>query len=315
VAKRIRSLQSFARIKTSEDILFDLTLEFGRLALGDRIRGMMLFGERDKRLLEGFFNTPAQGTLVVRQGGFSRNEEELLADIFLDKQKGNLYLLSLEDGKKGVGIEQVRKLAAALSTLSRSGERRLVIVSDRHAFGVQAQNTFLKILEEPPVGVYFLLLASGPDSFLPTISSRSQIIRLNGPNEEEVLEYLIKEAGLNEPEAKMLYLQAGGNPAEILRLVSDDFARKKSLEELSLAKKFLIQNSYDRLVLLKNYQNAGKRDEAVSFLKSLLVVLELASKKDAKEALRWSSLAEKVEKSLVNINLNANSKVELLSLV
>jgi len=276
---------------------------------------MMLFGERGLKYLERFFNGSAHATMLVRAGGFSEQEEDVLAGEFLGDQGSNLLRLESEEGKKGVGVEQVRKLAGSLSTSSRHGDKRLVVVSDRFIFNAQAQNTFLKILEEPPEGVFFLLLANSEDSFLPTISSRSQVIKLRGASEEETVNYLTKELSFKSEEAKMLYLQAGGNSAEVLRLANDEVARKKSLEQLGEAKRFLVQKSYDRLVTLKSYQNAGKREEAVEFLKSILVVLELASKKDAKETLRWSGLVEKTEQALVNIDLNANSKVELLSLV
>lgn len=276
---------------------------------------MMLFGGRDVLALEGFFSGSAHGTLLVRQGGFSEQEEAVLAGRFLGEHRSNLLRLLADEGKKSVGVEQVRALASSLSTSSRGGERRLVLVNDRFSFGVQAQNTFLKILEEPPEGVFFLLLASSEDSFLPTIVSRTQTIKLSGPTEAEALNYLTKEVEIKPEEARMLYLQAGGSPADILKLSSDEGAKKRSLELLGQAKVFLTQRSYERLVTLKNYQSPGKRDEALEFLRSLLVVLELASKKDAREALRWAGLVEKVEKALVNINLNANSKVELLSLV
>lgn len=275
----------------------------------------MLFGERDMEALQGFFDGSAHATMLVRAGGFSAGEEEALAQRFLGEQTANMLGLVAEDGKRGVGVEQVRALAASLSTASRAGDRRLVVVSSRFVFGAQTQNILLKIVEEPPEGVFFLILAGSMDSFLPTIVSRSQIIKLHGANEEETVDYLVKELGFKLDEAKMMYLQAGGSSAEVLRLADDEVARKKSLEQLGEAKKFLAQKSYDRLVTLKTYQNPGKRDEATEFLKSLLVVLELASKKDAKETLRWSGLVERTERALVNINLNANSKVELLNLV
>ncbi len=276
---------------------------------------MMLFSEGDLSALENFFDGRAHATMLIRAGGFSENEEYALADRFLGEQQSNLLRLEADDGKKGISVEQVRLLASSLGTSSRRDERRLVIVNDRFSFGIQAQNAFLKIVEEPPEGVFFLILSSSDDSFLPTIYSRSQIIRLKGPGEKEAVDYLVREKNLSADEAKLIYLQSGGSTADILSLANDEVARKKSLESLGLAKKFLAQKSYDRLVSLKNYQNPGKRDEAIEFLKSLLVVLELASKKDATEALRWSSLVRNVEDALVKINLNANSKVELLSLV
>lgn len=270
--------------------------------------------------LEGFFSGSVHATLLVRPGGFAEREEDALAGKFLGSSGSNLLKLTAVEGKKGVGVEQVRSLASLLGMAAkRGGERRLVVVSDRFIFGAQAQNAFLKILEEPPEGVFFLILASGGDSFLPTIVSRSSVVKLVGPSAVEANEFLVSEAGLNTADAKMIYLQSGGSVAEMLRLSSDELARKTSLEILGDAKKFLTQSGYERLVTINKYQNksraGAKRDDVSEFLRSLLVVLELASAGGAKEALRFADLAQNAERSLARLKLNANSKVELMSLV
>lgn len=270
--------------------------------------------------LEGFLRGSSHATVLMREGGFMEQEEELLAGEFLKGALSNLLKLVPIEGKKGVGVEQVRALASSLGMAAkRGGERRLVIVSDRFVFGAQAQNAFLKILEEPPEGVYFLISANGEDSFLPTIMSRASSIKLVGPSQDEANKFLVEKVGLDPADAKMLYLQSGGSAAEILRLSTDDGARKESLEILGDAKRFLTQDSYERLVTINKYQNrakgAAKRDGVSDFLRSLLVVLELASSKGAKEALRFSDLINDTERSLARLKLNANSKVELMSLV
>jgi hypothetical protein len=48
-------------------------------------------------------------------------------------------------------------------------------------FGEEAANAFLKILEEPPEHVRFLLLAANPAAVLPTVRSRCQLLALPGP--------------------------------------------------------------------------------------------------------------------------------------
>jgi DNA polymerase-3 subunit delta' len=44
---------------------------------------------------------------------------------------------------------------------------------------IQAANTLLKILEEPPDGTHFFLVSEHPELLLPTIRSRCQMIRVN----------------------------------------------------------------------------------------------------------------------------------------
>ncbi len=43
-----------------------------------------------------------------------------------------------------------------------------------------AANKLLKLIEEPPPGTVFLLVSETPEEVLPTIQSRTQMIRIAG---------------------------------------------------------------------------------------------------------------------------------------
>jgi len=83
-------------------------------------------------------------------------------------------------------------------------QRRIYLFQDFHASSLEAQNTFLKVLEEPPHLVQFILTTNNPNSLLSTIRSRTKIINLgNKPileldnNIKAALLTLIKEKKLN----------------------------------------------------------------------------------------------------------------------
>jgi hypothetical protein len=276
---------------------------------------MMLFGEGDILALGRIFEEPHHAMMLVRPGGFVGLEEAWLAGEILGASNAtNLIRLAPEDGKKGVGAAQIRSMVSSLSTGSRrGGERRLVVISDEHAFGEPAQNALLKMLEEPPEGVHFLLLAGGTDFFLPTIISRSSLVKLNGPNEERLIDYAKDSLSLSAADAKLLWMQAGREVGLFLKLSQDEAKKERSLKMLSDAKKFMGASSYERLVVLKSY--AVARQEALDFIASLLVVLEIVASKGAKEALAVKDLVVKAERSLKNILANGNPKLELTGLV
>jgi hypothetical protein len=275
---------------------------------------MMLFGKRDLVSLEGFFSGAAHGTLLTRAGGFAEVEEAWLAYKFLGDDKANFLKLTPRDEKKGVSVDQVRDLSISLNMgAKRGGERRLVLVNDSFELNSRAQNALLKIVEEPPEGVFFLFLAGSEDFLLPTIVSRCQLIKLGGPTSEEVLSYGTRELGMKGSEVDLLWLQAGKSAGEFLRYSVDEAARKKSLETLGSAKKFIPAGEYEKLIILKKY--LANRVDALEFVRSLLVVIELVAKKGAKEALSLGALAEKAERAIQNLNANANARMELLNLV
>lgn len=65
-----------------------------------------------------------------------------------------------------------------------------VIVLAAKSFRIEAQNSLLKILEEPPRNIVFILIASAKSVFLPTIRSRIPIKELSA-------EKSIKSSGLD----------------------------------------------------------------------------------------------------------------------
>ena len=276
---------------------------------------MILFSEKDKLNLSRFFKDPAHATLIVRPGGFSVEEELFLVDKLLgDKYKNNLMKAQNSEGKNYIKVEDLRKLSASLDLRSKKGgERRLVLIPEDVRIEAKAQNTLLKIFEEPPEGVFFILLSSREGVFLPTISSRCSLIKLKKPNEDDAASEISKNLNLTESQAKALWLQAGGSSRDLANILADENLKKYVLESLSDAKKFLGSKDYEKLVALKN--RLSKREDALSFLNALLVILEIFINKNTTSALKLKPLVDKVEFAHKAIKANANVRIQLLSLV
>jgi DNA polymerase III delta prime subunit len=276
---------------------------------------MILFSERDSLSLSSFFEKPAHATLIVRPGGFSAEEELFLVDKLLgDKYKNNLIKAQNSEGKNYIKVEDLRKLSASLDLRSKKGgERRLVLIPEDVRIEAKAQNTLLKIFEEPPEGVFFILLSSREGVFLPTISSRCSLIKLEKPNEDNAASEISKNLNLNEVQSKALWLQAGGSSRDLANVLADENLKKYVLESLSDAKKFLGAKDYEKLTVLKN--RLSKREDALSFLNALLVVLEIFIEKNPAKALSLRPLVDRAESAHRGIRANANVRIQLLSLV
>lgn len=81
-----------------------------------------------------------------------------------------------ELSKKVIKVDAVRRLLDSLS-LASLGSARVVIIDQADSMNPQAANALLKTLEEPFEDVYFILIGEEIQSFLPTIRSRSQVMR------------------------------------------------------------------------------------------------------------------------------------------
>jgi DNA polymerase-3 subunit delta' len=76
-----------------------------------------------------------------------------------------------------VKIDQIRELKREMSLAPRRvGGVRVAIVESAEKMTVEAQNSFLRLLEEPPEGAVFILVCLNPAGLLPTVRSRCQLV-------------------------------------------------------------------------------------------------------------------------------------------
>jgi DNA polymerase III delta prime subunit len=76
------------------------------------------------------------------------------------------------------GIEEVRNLKQNLQ-LSTEAKARVVIIQNVERLSIPCLNSLLKILEEPPSKVHFIMTTQNYKEVLPTIVSRSRIFLLS----------------------------------------------------------------------------------------------------------------------------------------
>jgi len=76
------------------------------------------------------------------------------------------------------GIDTIREISMNCSYAPLGGKCRVYILDECHRQTVDAQNALLKLLEEPPKGVFFILCTTDPERMLKTIRSRCQVFQL-----------------------------------------------------------------------------------------------------------------------------------------
>ncbi len=117
--------------------------------------------------------------------------------------------------KSQISVTQIRELSSFLELSSHRGEGlRIVLIHPAETLNASSANALLKMLEEPPVGVVFILVSHQPQRLLPTIISRCQKIDMPIPETAVALQWL-KEKGLKDPALQLDY--AGGSPLSALR--------------------------------------------------------------------------------------------------
>lgn len=95
------------------------------------------------------------------------------------------------------GIETVRGIRMHMQLMPMGGNTRIWLIDEAHQMTKQAQNAFLKILEEPPDWVYFFLATTAPGRLLPTIRTRCTEIAVHAVSPDKLAE-LVQRIAANE---------------------------------------------------------------------------------------------------------------------
>lgn len=104
------------------------------------------------------------------------------------KANGNIHpdiiRLSVLEDKRNILVDQVRQLRIDAYIRPNEAGRKVFIIEDAHTMNDSAQNALLKVLEDGPQYLSFLLLTENAQQLLPTIRSRCEILSLTAcPNE------------------------------------------------------------------------------------------------------------------------------------
>lgn len=87
--------------------------------------------------------------------------------------------------KREITVDQVRALTADAPILPNEARRKVYIIDRADTMNIPAQNAALKLLEEPPEWVVFLLCAVNGELLLPTVRSRCVELSHNGQAQPE----------------------------------------------------------------------------------------------------------------------------------
>ncbi|MCX7189033.1 MAG: DNA polymerase III subunit delta' [Methylotenera sp.] len=116
--------------------------------------------------------------------------------------------------KTQISVAQIRDLSNFLSLTShRSDGLRIVLIHPAETLNNASANALLKMLEEPSVGVIFILVSHQLQRLLPTIISRCQKINMPIPTEAQSLTWL-DEQGVKNAQQQLAYLN--DSPIKVL---------------------------------------------------------------------------------------------------
>jgi len=172
---------------------------------------------------------------------------------------GHPDLVSLYPEESTIKIDQIRQV---VSTVGRKPyhRRHVVIIDEAEKITAEAQNAFLKTLEDPPGDAVFILVSAHPHALLPTVLSRCCEVRFGRVAPGAVAAELSERYHVAEEEAKAVAALSGGSIGRALELLHPGL---KAVKDRVLK---LAANPSVREILRSGVHNKREAEQWLEFL-------------------------------------------------
>ena len=273
-------------------------------------------------------NNISHAHLIVGPDGIGKS---IIARIFslmiLEKEQDKDYvdIVNYKPKKASFGVDEIRDVIDEVNKKPYEGNKKVVIIHEGSKLTVQAQNALLKTIEEPPEGVFIIILSESLESMLDTVKSRSQIYKLTPLNKQEMEKFLrkINMDGSDKATAAISY--AEGIPGKALRLLKDeDLQNLRSvilnmLKDLGSGKNIVLE--YEEK--FSKYKN--NKEEVLNlitlFVRDIMInkeikddgaIINIDKKSEIREVTnllsykKLNSIIKQVNKARINLNNNVS---------
>ncbi|MDD4662011.1 MAG: DNA polymerase III subunit [Candidatus Pacebacteria bacterium] len=240
----------------------------------------------------------------------------------IDKRMSpDVCLIESENGN--IEIDKIRALKEFLLLKSYSNKKKIAIINDAHLMRTDAQNSILKLLEEPPENSVLILITNFKEMILETIKSRVQSVSFNKVKTEEIEEYLVSE-GVENKLAKEISFFAGGKIGKAIELLEDEGQRDFFAETMKYLEGIERQPFDKRFEYVKEiYEDKEATLEILNIFERFfrrIMFLKLYGKEDVNfksySLLKIRNIIEEIQKTKYYfVNTNTNKKLLLENLM
>jgi len=157
--------------------------------------------------------------------------------------------------KKGITIDQVRKLTKQLTTYPHISKTRIILIDGADTMNNSAANGLLKNLEEPPGNTLFVLVTDEVSKLPKTVRSRCSLVNFRAPETESARAWLEMQKVLPDDQVDAHLAMANNHPLRALQLYQDGYI--ESLKAVFTDVNNLWSNRTDSVQVAKHWQSLG----------------------------------------------------------
>lgn len=179
------------------------------------------------------------------------------------KIKKNIHPDLLVISNEGViKIDQVRTLISQANLKPFSAKYKVFLIDNADTMTTEASNALLKTLEEPSGRAVIILIAKDKTSLLPTIVSRSRVIKFFRASDAEVSER-IKDLGFNGSDRDFVLSLLSGRAGFLAEYTKNSDKLKKSKQDLASLFNLIERDSrFESMQLAQEMASSYMKDQA-----------------------------------------------------
>jgi DNA polymerase III delta prime subunit len=267
----------------------------------------MIYSTNTKKKLSQLSKDTPQ--LIVFVGKPGSGKLQIMKDLSSSiTSPANITVIEPVDGKKTIGIEQIRDIKK-ISFLTKK-EPQVIMVPNAEKITNEAQNSMLKLLEDTPANLHIFLGTTSLGKLLITIRSRAYLWRVMNPTIEEVInEY--KNLDINKIE------QAVKLTSQRSRYLEEYLVEGKTPLNIDTAKEILSEDKFERLQRV----NGLSKDlqQSVDIIESILLISKAAAEiaiknNDLQKMMPWKNRLALCLESLDLLDKSVQPKLVLTRL-
>jgi DNA polymerase III subunit delta' len=271
--------------------------------------------------LQLLVSSPTHAIAVVGKAGAGKQMVATylaaqLLNVTVDSLTNHAYFQLLGEGDGAISIDTVRSVQHFLSrkTTSAGAINRVATIVNAERLTPEAQNAFLKTLEEPPAGAVLLLTVSDKQMLLPTILSRVQTIELVPPD-VSALRLHYNSLGHELAAIDKAVLMSGGLPGLMAAILSDEHDHPL-VKAADLTRTILRLDTFGRLALIDSIAKQRQQCMDVCFILQQMSELMLGgNNKSAGAYKQWRTVLTQAYEAEQALLTGAQPKLALTNLM
>lgn len=174
------------------------------------------------------------------------------------------------DAASHTGVDNVRQIIDAASLLPVLGRKKIYLIDEAHMLSKAAFNAFLKIMEEPPVGVLFILATTDSQKIIETVRSRCFQLFFKPVEQERMIKhlaYVCKEENIRYElnGLDLIIAQSEGSIRDALNIL-EQVRFSSSMISAQTVRNALGHIDDEKLIELMSHVMSGEIKKLVTFL-------------------------------------------------